>query len=149
MNFIRFGGIYAALSLLVPAVLWGLEWATGAVVPATALWVVPVMGAAMFEGQYFARAMNRVPTKGECWGFARKAALVVLAVSLLLVILVGLVIDGEVFDIFLSLLSDQTGLLILCAVTVFLLLLAIPVSRYFFGMGATSEMKALAKRAGT
>jgi hypothetical protein len=147
MNLLRYGGVYLLISLLIPLALWGLQAATGSASAGSGLGVVPVLGAAMLEGQYFARAAARLPTKWESWRFALRASGMVLLVSVALVIVYGVIFDAEVFSIIGSLFRDATGAIIFGGIVGFILILALLTNRFFFWMGARNEMKLVEKRA--
>lgn len=147
MNLLRYAGVYLLISLLIPVVLWMIEESTGSSVAGSGLWVVPILGAAMIEGQYFVRTAGAAPTKGESWRFARRGTGIVLLVSTGFVLVYGLLVDPEVLEIAQSLLSDTTGLIIIACVLALVLLLTLPLNRFFFWMGARNEMKMIEKRA--
>lgn len=147
MNILRYGGVYLLISALVPVVLWLIEEGTGSTVAGSGLWVVPVLGAAMIEGQYFVRATGHAPSKRDSWRFARQATGMVFLVSIALTVIYGGVVNSEVFEIIQSLFRDSTGLLIITAVVAVVLLLTLPLNRFFFWMGARNELKLIEKRA--
>jgi hypothetical protein len=147
MNYIRYAVVFTLLTLAIPLIVWAIEWASGYSLTFTAMGVVPVMGAAMYEGQYYVRTAGAAPASSVSWRFARNATAVVYAVSIILTFAALLILRGELLAAFQALMSDAQSRMIFGAILLVLMLVVFLTNRLFFGMGAKNEAKVLAKRA--
>ena len=105
------------------------------------LGVAPVLGAAMLEGTYFAKANRRLPEKAEKRLVARGAVLVHLVLFA-----VAFVWGAYAFRSELQPGEAPPLLLVFVIVTILLLLLIYWISGWSFGMGAKTQVKADEKK---
>ncbi len=99
--------------------------------------IIPAMGAAMAEGQAFAKAENRAPETSEMWAFARRAGLVVLGLTLLSTAAFSIAVPEIKF-----VLSQPGGALVLLAAILFQTLISFVLVRFFLATGAKSILRA-------
>lgn len=97
--------------------------------------ILPPMVAAMVEGNKFAQQNGRLPEKGDMWKFARIAALVVLAISMVFTAVMTFVIPE-----LRNLMAQRMGGGILMAAVLVQALVAFLVTRFFLGLGAKSAL---------
>ncbi|ATG48719.1 ABZJ_00895 family protein [Celeribacter ethanolicus] len=136
MKVLRYTGILIGLSILVGIVLALLENLLG-LNGGTAAGIAAVIGAASFEGNFFARKEGHVPEKAEKRAFARMATLVNLAFG-------ALVFLGLLFTI--PELRNPMAIVPLVVLSVLLLLVVYYASGWFFAQSAKNWLKADAKK---
>ena len=73
MNLPRYIGIFCLATLAVIVALWAL-FLLGVQVPGSGLSVLPVLCAALYEGQAYAKTHNAAPEKSAAWRFAGQKA---------------------------------------------------------------------------
>ncbi|MGC3938409.1 ABZJ_00895 family protein [Roseobacter sp. EG26] len=100
--------------------------------------VIPLLAAAMIEGQYFGRHCEGPPAKATIWRASLKMAGIVMVLSVLLMGLLALVSSG-VLSVFAAI-SPATTMLIL----VFAVLFSWVILRLGYGMGLRSGMSQIA-----
>ena len=125
MNYLRYAAVFTLLTLAIPLIVWAIEWATGYSLTFTAMGVVPVMGAAMYEGQYYVRTAGAAPASSVSWRFARNATAVVYAVSIILTFAALLILRGELLAAFQALMSDAQSRMIFGAILLVLMLVGV------------------------
>ncbi|MBA84857.1 ABZJ_00895 family protein [Thalassobius sp. S69A] len=97
--------------------------------------IVPPLFAAMIEGNRFARRTKRLPESSEMWKFARTAALVVLAITMVFSVVMTFVIPQ-----LRAMMSQPMGAGLLLGAVVLQAFLAFLVTRFFLGLGAKSGL---------
>ena len=97
--------------------------------------ILPPLVAAMIEGHRFARSNGRLPEKLEMWKFARLAALVVMAVTMVFTVIMTFFVP-ELRE----LMAQRMGAGVLLALVVLQALIAFLVTRFFLGFGAKSGL---------
>ncbi len=98
--------------------------------------VVPVMLAAMLEGQRFVRTQGEMPSPALMWRFARRAALYVVAIGAVLTFGLSFVLPELSW-----LLTHGWGLVAIVIILLVTYLLSLMIIRQFLGMGAKIVMK--------
>jgi cobalamin synthase len=99
--------------------------------------IIPAMGAAMVEGQAFAKAQERMPEPAEMWGFARRAGIVILGLTLLSTAAFSLAVP-EIKHI----LSQPQGTMFLLVAVLFQAMISFLLVRFFLATGAKSMLRA-------
>jgi F0F1-type ATP synthase assembly protein I len=97
--------------------------------------ILPPLFAAMIEGNRFARRLGRLPESGEMWKFARTAALIVLAITMIFSVVMTFVIPQ-----LRAMMAQPMGAGLLLGAVVLQALLAFLVTRFFLGLGAKSGL---------
>ncbi|PTQ74765.1 ABZJ_00895 family protein [Celeribacter persicus] len=136
MKILRYTGILIGLSILVGLVLTFLESLLG-FNGGSAAGIAAVIGAASFEGNFFAKKESRVPDKSEKRAFARMATLVNLIFGVVVVWFVAFAMPE---------LREPSVLLIMAAVSLVLLLVVYYASGWFFAQTAKNWLKADARK---
>lgn len=97
--------------------------------------IVPPLFAGMIEGNRYARRTKRLPESKEMWKFARVAALIVLAITMIFSVVMTFVIP-QLRD----LMSQPMGAGLLLGAVVLQALLVFLVTRLFLGLGAKTGL---------
>lgn len=100
--------------------------------------LIPAIGAAMIEGQKYVQANETLPEKIQMWRFARVAAAVALAISL-----VAVAIGSFVVPQIRGLMAQPGGAGILMALALLHAGFTFLVVRFFMGLAARSQLSAL------
>ena len=100
--------------------------------------LIPAIGAAMIEGQKYVQANEALPEKIQMWRFARVAAAVALAISL-----VAVAIGSFVVPQIRGLMAQPGGAGILMALALLHAGFTFLVVRFFMGLAARSQLSAL------
>ncbi|WP_406721254.1 ABZJ_00895 family protein [Thioclava litoralis] len=141
MNYLRYLACFVGVSVLASVLLAVLRTA-GVPLSGAAFGAVPILVAAMVEGQGFARKYQRSPRAGEAWGFALKAFVLVALVELGLGTLAWFFLPGAQAGV-------SAGQLPLFLAIIFGLtfLLVVLISRFFYSTSAKNYLKAMEKKA--
>ncbi|MCO6384977.1 ABZJ_00895 family protein [Oceanicola sp. 502str15] len=134
INLLRYAGVYIAAAVALAALLWALEAFLGVSAPSGLSTALPPMLAALIEGQAYARTTRAPLPGGEAWAGALRMTLVVAAINAVVLLGVLLVMPE---------LREPQLLGIVAVVFVVLLGVVFLANRFFFGMGAKSQLKAL------
>lgn len=97
--------------------------------------LLPPLVASMIEGNKFARSTGRMPETGEMWRFARTAAMVVLAITMIFTVVMTFVIPD-----LRALMGQRMGAGILMGAVLIQAVVALLVTRFFLGFGAKSGL---------
>ncbi|MGH1415984.1 MAG: ABZJ_00895 family protein [Pelagimonas sp.] len=140
INLIRYTVIYVLAITGLMAISFALQVFTNIEMPTGVSTVLPVMMAAMLEGQRYARETKQPIEPNDAWKAALAATGVVIVVSILLVAVFFVFVPGFA-GLFAAL--GSVGLLIVLTISLVIVLLA---NRFALTMGAKNELKAQAKR---
>lgn len=141
MSYTHFTLVWAALAVGLPLIVGLLRWATGIDLASPGLSIVPVMGAAMLQGQRFVRRSGRLPDRAEKWAFARRATAIVIALgSLLAALLLPTLPQTR------AALTDPGPLSIIAGMLALFALAVFAVSAIFLMFGARGALKAQARK---
>lgn len=137
MKLWRYTGVLIGLSVICAGIMALLETYAGLEGRGSVSGIVAVIGAAMFEGQFFAKAEGRVPEKAEKERFARIATLVnlILTVVLFLPLSVGM-----------PELTDPAVLPFMGGAMIFVLIFIYFSSGHFYVRGAKGVLKAAERK---
>lgn len=136
MNLRRFALVYLAIMMGLMVLIVLIQAIFAFDIANAGMAIIPSMGAAMVEGQSFARREHRVPTSLEMWGFARRAGVIILGFTM---------ISVAVFSVaapqIKSMMQDWTGALFLIGGILFQAAVSFVLVRHFLGLGAKSMLK--------
>ncbi|WP_420004107.1 ABZJ_00895 family protein [Arenibacterium sp. LLYu02] len=137
MNLRRFSLVYLAIMMGLMVIVVLVQAIFAFDIANAGMAILPSMGAAMAEGQSFARREARLPSSSEMWGFARKAGVLILGFTM---------ISVAVFSVaapqIKAMMSDTTGALVLMGAILFQAAVSFVLVRHFVGLGAKSMLKA-------
>lgn len=137
MNLRRFSLVYLAIMMGLMVIVVLVQAIFAFDIANAGMAIIPSMGAAMVEGQSFARREQRLPTSSEMWGFARKAGVIILGFTM---------ISVAVFSVaapqIKAMMTDTTGALFLMGAILFQAAVSFVLVRHFVGLGAKSMLKA-------
>ncbi|TNJ41159.1 ABZJ_00895 family protein [Phaeobacter sp. B1627] len=137
MNLRRFTLVYLALILAMMVLVVLVQAVTGFDIANAGMAIIPAMGAAMIEGQKFARREGRQPESAQMWRFARQSVVIILGLSMVAVMLFS-VTAPEIK----MLLSQQYGGALLLGALLFQVAVSFILVRHFVGLGARSVLGA-------
>ncbi len=140
INLTRYTVIYVLAIAILMAISIALETFTSIEMPTGVSTVLPVMMAAMLEGQRHARETKQPLESSDAWKSALAATGIVIVVSILLVAAFFVLVPGFA-GLFAAL--GSVALVILVAISLIVVLLT---NRFALTMGAKNELKAQAKR---
>ncbi len=141
MNFKRYILVLVATMIALGLALTGLSMA-GIYIEARSIAFIPVIVAAVVEGQCFAGQHGRIPDKAEAWRFGAQAGIVVVGLQLL----AGAAFYWFVPESFTGMSLSGLAVYILAALGGIFILAAVT-SRFIFRNIAKSALKAQVKRA--
>jgi len=98
--------------------------------------VIPPLVAAAIEGNRYSRATGQLPESSEMWKFARLAALVVLAVTMVFTVIMSFAVPD-----LRALMSQRMGAGILMGMVLLQAVIAFLATRFFLGVGAKTGLK--------
>lgn len=143
-NYIRYALVFTAASLIVPLVPY-LIAAAGIDLYSSFFGIIPVLIAAMVEGDRYAAEKNERPTSNKAWRFALKATLICVIVSLVMT----LINYGYIFYVYELSLDNMDTIIELLTIALTMLIVTTIVSyfcnRIFYAMAAGNRIKALEK----
>lgn len=138
----RYAVTYVLCVLALMALAAVLDIAAGIELPSGLSTVLPVLVAALLEGQRHARLTGEEISKSDAWKFARQTTLLVVGINLLFIAIFVLVVPDflAVFAII-----GPVGALILATILLVIVLLT---NRFFVSKGASGELKNRNKQQG-
>jgi len=142
MKLVRFAAVYLAtmVGLMVLVVL--LQAIANVDIANAGMAIIPAMVAAMVEGQSFARSEDRLPDSAEMWGFARRAGVIILGLTMMSTAVFSVAMPEVKF-----ILTQPYGAVMLLGAILFQTVISFVLVRFFLASGAKSALKA-ARRAG-
>ncbi|TKD26535.1 hypothetical protein FBT96_00185 [Rhodobacter capsulatus] len=140
MPILRYGLILILTGLVVSGLVLALERLAGVDLASVGIAAVPVFLTAMIEGQFFAKRSGRLPARAEALRFAALATAVNLMLLGPALVLISL---GD--PALLALLRGFDAVLWLVILGV-VVLITFPASYLFYGQGARSQLRALARQ---
>jgi hypothetical protein len=140
IGYLRFAVWFVGLTVGLPIAIWGIAALTGLDLDSTAVAIIPMMIAAMVEGQRFARAENRRPQGREAWRIALHLAGVGLLISVVMGAAVLVFVEPAVIAMI-----GPGGLVVS---VVLLAALFWVLGRLFLGLGARGYLKGSARDGG-
>ncbi|OIQ28632.1 MAG: hypothetical protein BM562_12555 [Alphaproteobacteria bacterium MedPE-SWcel] len=143
MNLRRFTLVYMALMLALMVLVVLVRAISGYDIANAGMAIIPAMGAAMVEGQKFARREERLPEPAQMWRFARQSAVIIFGLSMVSVLLFS-VTAPEIK----LLLSQNYGGALLLGALLFQVAVSFCLVRHFVGLGARSALSARAGKGG-
>ncbi|KEO54165.1 ABZJ_00895 family protein [Thioclava pacifica] len=135
---------FIGLTIGLPLVLMAIEAVTGFDIISSAVSIIPSMIAAHLSGSSFVKRFGRGPEKPESWRFT------IIAFGLL--VLTTLALTAGFLVVFPDLQSEMAGMMdpgvfaIFAAMMAVILLVLFFTTRIFFGLGARTQLKALARQ---
>ena len=130
----RFAVIYLAIMVALMVLILLVQAIFRFDISNAGMAIIPAMGAAMAEGQAFAKAEDRAPETSEMWAFARRAGL---GLTLLSTAAFSIAVPEIKF-----VLSQPGGALVLLAAILFQTLISFVLVRFFLATGAKSILRA-------
>jgi len=141
ISYMRFTLIFIGLSVAIGVIAYLAETYFRLTIPSSGLSVVAPMLAAMDAGQKYAHNTHEIPPSGMAWRVAGKMTVIVMVISIPLSILVlyGAFTEDES-------LTRGTLIPIFASVFLFLSLVFWVMNRVFFTMGASNQLKTIARK---
>ncbi|WP_420568544.1 ABZJ_00895 family protein [Thalassovita sp.] len=135
MNIIRYTIVFLGVSVglwfltLMVVQLFDFDISNGGMV------LLPPLVAAMIEGNKYARKTRQMPESGQMWRFARTAALVVLAITMIFTVVLTFVVPQLQ-----AMMAQPLGAGMLMGAVLLQAVIAFLTTRFFLGMGAKSGL---------
>lgn len=136
INYNRFTLVFLGMTIGMPILLMLVNALTGLELQNAGSTIIPMMIAAMVEGQGFARTDARRPTNGEAWMISFRLTAVALILSFVLAIVVKLLWP----EIIASVPSGWWVIVSVAIAVIFVL-----VARIFLALGAKTALRAIEK----
>ena len=143
MTFLRFTAILIALTVGLPMLAALIRQYAGFNVSSSAFVIIPPMLAAIVEGQALARSQGRVPIAAEKLRFTGLGLLIVIVLNAVL-----FWIAAQSANELRLLFSAGPGGGLIAGLLAFFVALVAGSLYFFYGFGAATELRAIAKRAG-
>ncbi|MCZ4353196.1 ABZJ_00895 family protein [Roseovarius aestuarii] len=143
MNYLRYAGVFIGFAVGVALLVLALNRWADANLGSSAQLLAPAMVAAVIEGRYFARSQTRKPTTAEAWNFALMATVLAVMLNLMLSYAASRLMP-EFAKLTIAPFASQQFVTLLGLYGLGYLLS----NRFFFGLGARTELDRQTRGAG-
>lgn len=141
MDLKRYALNFIATSVALFAVNFALLTLANVDIANAGMGLIPIFLAATLEGQRYARENDDVPASSAMWQFAKRAAMVVVAINMVLIATLSFVLPELQY-----VMAQSWGAGVLLGVILVIGLICFLLTRQFVAMGARSTLKAEAKK---